>query len=332
MKKILCLTLIILSVFIASCTNNNNDDELFHYDFLSKEEIEASLDVYKIQVDLFNTNGSISSYIIYENNEYFYYIAGNYNYLVEKESNKIYSIDDFMEIKYLERQSTYDYQSTRDIIVDFVTAHLEIADSKYVKDEKTYNLNNIECELYSSNKTIDSKNYAIDKIYVDVASGYCIKKDVETSSLGIVVKSYWEIKELSFDENQINSEFETLMAYKEELAPLEFDKWPTEGLGAYVPEYKDGEFVLAMDEGNYAMIAYEKTSLSATKTYTNKLANHGFVNGASQTNESGQYIYLTYNQDNILLRVTFTPYNSTISIKIYQLTKEEIDQEMSKFA
>ena len=250
---------------------------------------------------------------------------------LEKETNKIYSIDEGLETRYLEQQIEFKYDEIKTIVVDFLAAHLEINDSNYVLAEKTQDVANCECEVYSLNKKIDANNYTIDTFYVGKENGLCYKNFVETCSLGKKITSYWEIKELSFEENLISNEFARFLAFKEELAPLEFDKWPDLGLGTLVPEYKDGKFVLAMDEGDYALIAYDNTTLVAVRNYTSSLKTLGYAAGVSKTNEANQYIYLTYNEDNIMVIVTFTAANYTLSIKIYQSTEEEINKELAKF-
>lgn len=331
MKKLICLVLILLSLFITSCKKQDNNDKVNHYEFLSKEEIKECLNTYHVEIELLNTSGVLFKYSFWENNDYFYYTYSDNKYFVEKETNKIYSIDERLETRYLEQQIEFKYDEIKTIVVDFLAAHLEINDSNYVLAEKTLDVANYECEVYSLNKKIDANNYTIDTFYVGKENGLCYKNFVETCSLGKKITSYWEIKELSFEENLISNEFARFLAFKEELAPLEFDKWPDLGLGTLVPEYKDGKFVLAMDEGDYALIAYDNTTLVAVRNYTSSLKTLGYAAGVSKTNEANQYIYLTYNEDNIMVIVTFTAANYTLSIKIYQSTEEEINKELAKF-
>ena len=331
MKKLLCLILIILSVFITSCKKQDINDEVNHYDFLSKEEIENLLTTYHVDIELLNTSGVLFKYSFWENNDYFYYTYSDNKYFVEKATNKIYSINEGVETRYLEQQIEFKYDEIKTIVVDFLSSHLEINDSNYALSEEFDNVADYECEVYSLNKRIDANNYTIDTLYVGKENGLCYKNFVETCSLGKKITSYWEVKELSFDEVSISNEFARFLAFKEEVAPLEFDKWPDMGLGTLVPEYKDGKFVLAMDEGDYALIAYDNTTLIAVKNYTSSLKTYGFEAGVSKTNEANQYTYLTYNKDNIMVIVTFTPINYTLAIKIYQSTQEDINKELAKF-
>ena len=54
-----------------------------------------------------------------------------------------------------------------------------------------------------------------------------------------------------------------------------------------MPEYKDGKFVLAMDEGDYALIAYDNTTLVAVRNYTSSLKTLGYAAGEAYILNTG---------------------------------------------
>ena len=77
-------------------------------------------------------------------------------------------------------------------------------------------------------------------------------------------------------------------------------------------------------------IVIENTRSSHVQDYVNSLTGFGFEEGKSKTNEASQFIYVTYNSDNILVKIIFSKTVSQLEINISQSTKEEINKELSK--
>ena len=66
------------------------------------------------------------------------------------------------------------------------------------------------------------------------------------------------------------------------------------------------------------------------KNYAASLVNYGFKEGKSSTNETNQFLYVTYNDDNILVKIIYTQSLMNLTIRISESSKEEIDSELGK--
>lgn len=308
---------------------NNGGDNETEYEFVTKEEIEKLFNVYYTQVELVDENGSKSSFVMSENNKYFYYKYKDSNILIEKDNNSIYTIDDDLKIKTLEKQLEFDIAANKKVLLDLLSQHIDKIDKKFSKKEDT-KVGEFDCEFYTKTITVDANNYAEYKYYIDKETGGCIKTDIKTCLAGKVVSSICEFKQLLFDESIVNSFINKYSEYTTEIAPLEYVKWPNEGLTLLLPEYLSGEFSFGIDYGNRVKIVIENTRSSHVQDYVNSLTGFGFEEGKSKTNEASQFIYVTYNSDNILVKIIFSKTVSQLEINISQSTKEEINKELSK--
>ena len=140
----------------------------------------------------------------------------------------------------------------------------------------------------------------------------------------------WYVNELNFESDYVNNYINDICSYESKVAELEFDAWPDMGLGLLIPKCQSGKFMFAVDYGPNAIISIEEISLQEVISYTRSLVNYGYNAGKSTTNESEQYIYVTYNNDDILIKISYTPSFSRFTIRIIQSTKEEINKELGK--
>lgn len=299
------------------------------YTFISKEEIEKAFDVYYSKVNLKNPDGSSNSFVICENNNYFYYNFKNSEIILDKENNDIYVIDNELKVKTLDVQLTFDKDANKNVLIDLLSGHIDKVDGKYTKVENQQ-VGIYECDLYERSIKIDAKNYALYQYYVDKVTGYCVKAHLETVLSGTKSISSWEFGELSFEESFANQTINPLLEYETEIAPLEFNKWPDMGLGLLIPKYTGGDFSFAIDYGDNALISIENARLNHVKDYANSLQNYGFVEGKGATNEASQYVFITYNSDYIMIKIVFSSIVSNLSIHIVKSTPEEINKELSK--
>ena len=312
----------------ATDPNYNNSTEV-EYIFINKDEIEKAFDVYYSKVNLKNPDGSSNSFIICENSNYFYYNFKNSEIVLDKENNDIYIIDNELKVKTLDQQLIFDKDGNKQVLIDLLAGHIDNVDGKYTKVENQH-VGSYECDLYEKSIKIDVKNYAKYQYYVDKVTGYCVKAHLETVISGTKSISSWEFVELSFEENSVNSVITPVLEYETEIAPLEFNKWPDTGLVLLIPKYPSGEFSFAVDYGDNALISIENTKLNHVKDYANSLKNYGFAEGKGATNEAAQYVFITYNSDNVMIKIVFSSTMANLSIQIIKSTPEEINKELSK--
>lgn len=328
MKKILVVLIMVFSLSLISCEKKeNNENEL---NFINKDEINSLLTSFYIEVELCNIDGEIDSFKIAENNNLIHYQYKETNYLIDKSDDKLYSINEVDFVKLLEQQKEFDYQKNKNVIVDLLGEHIDIIDEEYQKKANAVDVNGINCVEYESLKKIDKNNYVKRVFYIDEGTGLCIKQLSETCSSGAVKSSSWEVKKLSFENNSISDYFNKFDNYEIEVAPLEFDAWPTFGLGVILPELTAGKFILGIDYGDNALISVNDLTITQVKNYIATLINYGFNEGKGATNVAGQYVYITYNSDLVMCRFSYTPSDYSLAIKIIKSTQDEIDKEMSK--
>lgn len=357
MRKIIIIILIVLSFGVSSCKYNGNNNDGTHehefvegvcscgekdsnydnsneepeanYTFIEREDIEKALSIYSANVELDNADGTKNSFVISENNNYFYYSFKDTKLLIDKNDESLYTIDDTLKVKTLEKQLKFDKEANKNVLFDLLAGHIDSVDNKFKKTENI-KVGNFDCDLYEKIITIDSLNYAKYYYYVDKLTGYCVKSHLETCMSGQKTTSSWEFKSLIFDEDVVNNFINPMLEYSTEVAPLEFSKWPNEGLALLIPEYQSGEFSFGIDYGNKAVLSIEGTRLSHVKDYASTLKEHGFAEGKGATNEASQYVFITYNSDNIMVKIVFTATVSNLTITISQSTQEEINKELSK--
>lgn len=305
--------------------NNTNVE----YTFIDKEEIKKAFVIYTAKVNLQNADGSSNSFVMCENNKYFYYNFKNSEILIDKENEDIYTIDNELKVKTLDQQLTFDEDANKNVLIDLLAGHIDNVDGKYTKVENQQ-VGSYVCDLYEKIIKIDVKNYAKYQYYVDKITGYCVKAHLETVISGTKSISSWEFIELSFEENLVNNFINPFLYYETEIAPLEFNKWPDMGLAVLLPKYPSGKFSFAIDYGDSALISIEDTRLNHVKDYANNLQNYGFVEGKSATNEASQYVFITYNSDNIMVKIIFSSTVANLTIQIIKSTPEEINKELSK--
>ncbi|MBQ4570403.1 MAG: hypothetical protein IJB21_01750 [Bacilli bacterium] len=313
----------------CGATDPNYNNTEVEYTFISKEEIEKAFDVYYSKVNLNNTDGSSNTFVICENSNYFYYNFKSSEIILDKANNDIYLIDNELKVKTLDIQLTFDKDANKNVLIDLLSEHIEKVDGKYTKVENQQ-VGNYECDLYEKLITVDTKNYAKYQYYVDKVTGYCVKAHLETVISGTKSVSAWEFVELSFEESSANQVINPILEYETEIAPLEFNKWPDMGLALLIPEYPSGDFSFAIDYGDNALISIENTRLNHVKDYANSLQNYGFAEGKGATNEASQYVFITYNSDNIMVKIVFTSTVSNLSIQIIKSTPEEINKELNR--
>lgn len=322
MKKIIIILIMVIGLSITSCKYSGN------YDFIEKEEVVNSLQSYYANVTLINVNGSESSFTLVENGEYFYYSYNTSNYLVEKNSNKIYSIKHNEQKKLLERKTDFDYVENKNVLVDFLSEHISVVDDKYEMSKKIVSVGDFSCHKYEKETKVDAKNYIIRTYYIDDVTGYCIKSVTEICANGEKTITSWNIDELKFDEVEVNKFLNEITSYEEGLANIEFDTWPDMGLGALLPECSNGKFMFAVDYVSRATISIEQISSNDVEVYAKSLINYGFKEVKSTVLESSQNIYLTYNDDYVMVKIQYTPSRLNLTIRVSQSTKEEIDKEL----
>ena len=312
----------------ATDPNYENNPNV-EYTFISREEIEKAFDVYYSKVNLNNPDGSNNTFVICENNNYFYYNFKSSEIILDKENNDIYLIDNELKVKTLDKQLTFDKDGNKKVLIDLLSEHIQKVDGKYTKVENQQ-VGSYECDLYEKSITVDAKNYAKYQYYVDKSTGYCVKAHLETVISGVKSISAWEFVDLSFEESSVNKVITPLLEYETEIAPLEFNKWPDMGLALLIPKYTSGDFSFAIDYGDSALISIENTRSNHVKDYANSLKNYGFAEGKGATNEASQYVFITYNSDNIMVKIVFSTTVSNLSIHIVKSTPEEINKELSK--
>ena len=105
------------------------------YTFISKEEIEKAFDIYYSKVNLKNPDGSSNTFVICENNNYFYYNFKNSEIVLDKENNDIYVIDNELKVKTLDVQLSFDKDANKNVLIDLLSEHIDKVDKKYTKVE-----------------------------------------------------------------------------------------------------------------------------------------------------------------------------------------------------
>lgn len=322
MKKIIIILIMVIGLSITSCKYSGN------YDFIEKEDVVNALKVYNAKVTLVNTDKSESSFTLTENGEYFYYSYNTRNYFIEKNSNKIYAVKHNEQKKLLERKTDFDYVENKNVLVDLLSEHISVVDDKYEMSKKTVSIGDFSCYKYEKETKVDAKNYIIRTYYIDEVTGYCIRSLTEICANGEKTITSWNIDELKFDEVEVNKYLNEITSYEEGLANIEFDTWPDMGLGALLPECSNGKFMFAVDYGTKATISIEQIGSNEVQLYASSLVNHGFKEGKSSTTQSSQYIYVTYNDDYVMVKIQYTPSRLNLTIRVSQSTKEEIDKEL----
>lgn len=322
MKKIIIILIMVIGLSITSCKYSGN------YDFIEKDDVVNSLQIYYANVKLINVNGSESSFTLVENGEYFYYSYNSRNYLVEKNSDKIYSIKHNDKKKLLERKTDFDYVENKNVLINLLTEHIGVVDDKYEMSKKTVNIGDFSCYEYEKETKVDTKNYIVRTYYIDEVTGYCIKSLTKICAKGEKTITSWNVNELKFNEVDVNNYLDEIVAYEEGTANIEFDEWPDMGLGALLPECTNGKFMFAVDYVTRATISIEQISSNDVELYAKSLVNHGFKEGKSTVLESSQYIYVTYNDDYVMVKIQYTPSHLNLTIRVSQSTKEEIDKEL----
>lgn len=326
MKKIIVILIMILSLGLGSCRYDKSTD----YKFISEEEVENKLSSYYATVNLLNVDGSDVTFVMAENSEYYYYDYNGRYYLVEKNANKIYSINHTNKERLLEQKSDFDYIKNKNVLKDFVSKHITTVDSNYKKTTNTVKVGSFDCYSYERNTKVDNSNYIKRTFYVDETSGLCVKEITETCASDNKVVTSWEAKELNFDAAVVNEFINEMLAYEEGLAPIEFDKWPDMGLGLLIPECANGNFMFAVDYGNKAVISIEQIGASDVRTYAMSLVNYGFAEVKNGTNEAAQTTYITYNNDYTMVKIVYTPSRLNLTITISKSTMDDINKELGK--
>ena len=328
MKKIVIIFILIFTLSLVSCNKDKQEEEDF--EFIEKEKIVETLSIFYIKVEMLNVNGKTSTFRIVENENNIYYEFNETLYLIEKETNNLYSIDDELKIKLLEQQKEFDYQSNKNTVIDLLGEHIEKVDNSYQKSTNNVLVNDFNCVSYESNKKVDNKNYSKSIYYVEDTTGFCFKQYSEVCSLGNKKVSSWEVKEFYTEPSKIEEFLNKYDSYNVEVAPLEFDVWPTTGLGALLPECPNGKFMFGIDYGENALISVNDITLLQVKNYASSLVNYGFESGKGGTNLGGQYVFITYNSDFIMVRLSYASDDYSLAIKIIKSTEAEINKEMSK--
>lgn len=328
MKKIVIILILIFTLSLVSCNKDKQEEEDF--EFIEKEKIVETLSIFYIKVEMLNVNGKTSTFRIVENENNIYYEFNETLYLIEKETNNLYSIDDELKIKLLDQQKEFDYQSNKNTVIDLLGEHIEKVDNSYQKSTNNVVVNDFNCVSYESNKKVDNKNYSKSIYYVDDNTGFCFKQYSEVCSLGNKNVSSWEVKEFYTEPSKIEEFLNKYDSYNVEIAPLEFDVWPTTGLGALLPECPNGKFMFGIDYGENALISVNEITLLQVKNYAATLVNYGFESGKGGTNLGGQYVFITYNSDFVMVRLSFASDDYSLAIKIIKSTEAEINKELSK--
>ena len=259
MRKLIIFAITVILLFASSCNcscnkNNNNSNNL---DFLSKEQILNKFKTYELKFVFVSKDGKESVYEIMENDSYFYSKDANNIYYVEKQTNKVYTLLPNERIKTYYETSNYDYNKTKNTILGYLTSHIDKVNSDFEKLSGTEKIGNYECDVYTYKKGTNSI-YSIDSYYVEKNNGFCLKCLVEAKVSSTVQKSYWEISSLSFDEQLINNTLSSYMEYETDIAPKEYEKWPTSGLGTMIPEYKNGKFDFGFETKEYLLLSILK--------------------------------------------------------------------------
>ena len=186
------------------------------------------------------------------------------------------------------------------------------------------------CNKYYKNTEINSDNYIKKAYYVDETIGFCLKSTSEICSNGKKSSSETLINELNFNSTFVDNFFTDLLTYEEGVAQMDFDEWPHKGLGALLPECKSGKFMFGVDYGNDATISIENISLTEVRNYTYLIAASGFNQGKSATNEANQFVYVTYNDYNVLVKLMYTETYQNLTINISYSNIDEINKELGK--
>ncbi len=326
MKKIFIVILMFFSLSLISCKYTKDGN----YDFIEKEDVENALSNYYAIATLVNASGTLDTFTLVENEAYFYYNYKEKYYLVDKVNNNLYSIDHDEKLKLLEQKFDFDYIANKKVLVDLLVEHIEVVDSKFQMSNNTLDISGFDCYEYTKTTKVDNDNYIKKSYFVDELSGYCIKVETEVRVKETQTITGWSINELKLNGDVANNYIDNINNYEEGVAAVEFDSWPDMGLGILLPECKSGTFMFAVDYGYRATISIEEISLQEVKSYTANLTNYGFNAGKSTTNESSQFIYVTYNNDNILVKTSYTPTLKRFTIRISQSTQEEINAELGK--
>lgn len=325
MKKILVLIIMVLSFSLVSCNSNKN------YEFITKEDVISYLDHYFVNVTMNTADGRSLIFVMCENEKYYYYEYNDNTYLIDKINDKFYSINKEEKVKVLESNLDLDYDANFEIVVDLLIDHIDVIDKNFKVSENSILVNGYECNEYYKNTKLDNNNYINKTYFIDIEKGFCIKSTTEICSKGVTATSVIEFNELKFDKEFIESYLNSFDDYNVEIGPINFKEWPTLGLGTMIPTCNTGKFMFAVDYGTNATISIEQIDLFDVKEYVKTFVVNGFSEGKSKTNEANQFIYITYNEELLMVKLLFTPSVSNLTIEIIQSTQEDINKELGKF-
>lgn len=326
MKKIFIILIMVFCLSLSACRYTDEGN----YEFIKKEDVENALSVYYANVTLKNGDGTEETFTLVENENYFYYNYKQNYYLVDKTNELLYSIKHNDKLKLLELKLEFDYIANKNVLVNLLAEHISVVNKEYQMSKKSTNINGFDCYEYVKTVKADANNYIKRAYFVDEKTGYCIKGETLVSTKGNESFSSWYVNELKFDHEYANGYLDNINNYQEGVAQIEFDAWPDMGLGKLLPECTNGTFMFAVDYGQKATISIEQINSVDVKNYAASLVNYGFKEGKSSTNETNQFLYVTYNDDNILVKIIYTQSLMNLTIRISESSKEEIDSELGK--
>lgn len=326
MKKLSIFLMFFLVLGICSCTRNMPQNN--QYQFKSESEIASLFTTFKFTVTVTENETAISTYEVIVNPELMYYRNDYNQYLVDRSKKITYKIDANQKI--ITNSSNVNETTIYDFYLSYLIAHFDINKGNFIKLESSVLVDNRSAFLYEEEENIQNQAITSEKYYVDTILGVCLKRSLMAKVGTSQTSTEWEISNLSFVELDINQILKTYNDYETKNESLEFNYWPNTPLAETVPVFSSGNFEIATDNGNECYIMIKAVEKRDVLIYVGQLPKDGFNEGADYTNEFGQYFYVTYNLDQILVLIKYSNESKLFTMTIKKSTLEEIEKEMAK--
>lgn len=298
MKKILNISVIIITIFITLLTTSCNKDK---FNFLSKEEIVNSFTNYELEFTVTSDN-KINKYLIKEDGKYIFYQVNNgMKTLFDKNTKMKYCI------KFTDKTKAM-YISSEDVETDieniknkYLVAHLGIANNyKKVEDQE---VNGILCDVYTR-----TSDLAVQTVFVSKQEGYCVKTYVENQGQ---ITSYEVLKCVKGE-----TSCEEYMSYTNTV----FTPWPDHELVLTLPFLRSGDYKSSNSEENFLEIVHENITKENVLDYVFELKEYKYQENIEEVDTADYYAYVA---DNKIHQVIIEYQNNEIKIQILKLEQKE---------
>lgn len=318
MKKLIILILVIVLLTSCSCRNKNN------IEFNTKEEILSQFSTYELKLTTFDIASNTTDIIVKENDDCIYYQNMLGTFLIDKKLNKTFTLyeSDNTKEEFITQNITLD--KIKNMVSSYILAHLSIDKNKFEHVGEQL-VGNILCDEYKEFIEYKGESYSLEKLFISKDGGYCVKRYIETKYNDVKTINGFEITELSFDNDVINNKLNNILNTGVKI----FKSWPNTTLGSLVTPFDAGVFVTATDNSKEFYTYFNNVDFYNVTSYTQKIVSNGFNLLEGKVNEDNIYQYITYNKDEILVKIKYNLDTRVLTIRIIESTMEQIEQELA---